>query len=307
MTTEPPDAAQDDERWVVERAATVSRGLTPGAGVGDDAAALPLGNLVTVDTMVEHVHWDARLSPADVGWKLVAVNVSDIGAMGGRPRWATLALTLPRPLDRAWVDAFFDGLGEGLAAFGVVLVGGDTTRGAGRVVSLTVGGSAERPVPRSGARAGEDVWVTGVLGRSAAAFLRARPAAADLGWLRRPCPPVHFGALLGEHGLASAMMDLSDGLAVDLTRLCRASGVGARIEPTALPTTGTLAEATAFGEDYELLFTADPGRASAICSLAEMAGIRVSRIGSTTAAPTVSLTGAAWPRATFSHFGEEPA
>lgn len=298
-------AENEGEAWVVETARALFPPGAPGGGIGDDAAVLPLGNVVTMDTMVEGVHWDARLSPADVGWKLVAVNVSDIGAMGGRPRWATLSLTLPRPLDRDWVGAFYEGLAEALAAYGVALVGGDTTRGPVRVAALTVGGTVSRPVLRSGARPGDELWVTGELGRSAQAFLRSECRAEALAWFRRPRPPVAFGAALAEAGLATAMMDLSDGLAADLHRMCAASGCGALVEPDSLPTTGTLAEAVAFGEDFELLFTAAAGEDVAICSLAEKFETRVSKVGIVRGSPVVSLIGLEWPRSLFSHFERE--
>ncbi len=303
----PGPFGDDDEDWVVAQARSWFPALKPGAGIGDDAAVLALGNVVTTDTMVEGVHWDERLSPADVGWKLVAVNVSDVGAMGGRPQWATLALTLPRPLDRAWVASFFGGLAAGLQRYGVRLVGGDTTRGGGRVATLAVGGEAKRPVLRSGAHAGDVLWVTGELGRSAAAFLRSEPPVAAMAWFRRPMPPVEFGAALADAGLVSAMLDLSDGLAIDLHRLCRASGVGAAIDVASLPTAGTIEEAVAFGEDYELLFAAPAEHEGAICSLAAMTETVVSKVGIVTTGQAVCLSRGEWPTSLFRHFGGESA
>lgn len=305
MGSRPATEEDPDERFVVEAAAALGGGLPAGVGVGDDAAVLgPEGEVVTTDTMVEGVHWDGRHAPDDVGFKLVAVNVSDVGAMGGRPRWATLALSLPAPLDRAWAAAFMAGLREALGRWQVALVGGDTTRSPGpRVLTLTVGGRAARPVLRSGGRPGDDVWVTGELGRAAEAYGRAAPSAAALAWWRRPLPPVAFGAALGEAGLATAMLDLSDGLARDLARLCRASGVGARVHAAALPGGRPLAEAVAFGEDYELCFTAAPTARDAIRSCAAMQGIVASRVGALTADPGLVLHGAdGWPASTFDHF-----
>jgi thiamine-monophosphate kinase len=300
-----PAPEEDGEAWIVELARARFPAGSPGAGIGDDAAVLDLGNAVTTDTMVEGVHWDERLSPADVGWKLVAVNVSDLGAMGARPRWATLALTLPRPLDRAWVRDFYAGLADALGHFGVQLVGGDTTRGPARMLSLTVGGAVRRPVLRSGGRPGDELWVTGELGLSAQAFLRAAPGTAALAWFRRPRPPVGFGVALAEAGLATAMMDLSDGLAIDLRRLCRASGCGALVQPDALPGTGTLAERVAFGEDYQLLFAASAEGAHAICCLAEELEVPVSKVGCLTESEAVLLAGEEWPPAAFGHFTVE--
>lgn len=295
-----------DEAWVVRTFTGLGPAL-PGlqVGVGDDAAVLANGQLLTTDVMVEGVHWDARLSAEDVGWKLVAVNVSDIGAMGGRPTWALLGLCLPRPLDRAWVLSFSEGVRAACARFGVTLVGGDTTRAPVRFASLTVGGHAARPVLRSGARPGDRLWVTGELGRAAEAFLSPAPAAAAAAWLRRPVPPIAFGAALGEAGLATAMMDLSDGLAMDLARLCAASGVGADVRGEALPGRRPLDWRTSFGEDYELLFTAPPSAHAAVASLAERQQVAVTEIGEITADPRARLDGAStWPAPLFTHFGE---
>ena len=308
MGNRPATEEDPDEAFVVATAAAVGGALPGGLGIGDDAAILDHALVVTTDTMVEGVHWDHRLDAADVGWKLVAVNVSDVGAMGGTPRWATLAAALPSPLDRAWVRSFYAGLGEALRAWGVVLVGGDTTRSPGpRVLTLTVGGAAPRPVRRDGAHVGDTVWVTGRLGRAAEALLAPHPRAEATAWLRRPVPPVAFGAALAEAGLATAMLDLSDGLARDLGRLCRASRVGAEVGPARLPTDRPLAEAVAFGEDYELCFTAAPAAAGAICSLAIMHGVHATQIGSIDTGPGARLAGGlSWPAPQFDHFAPAP-
>lgn len=279
---------------------------------GDDAVLAPGGAVVSVDTMVEGVHFDHRLSAADVGWKLVAVNASDIGACGRRPAWALLALSLPRD-DGAWLAGFATGLRAALARWSIDLLGGDTTRSPGpRFASLTIGSPPTGPaVSRSGARPGDDLWVTGTLGRSAAGFLHATPG--GLAWLRRPEPPVRFGARLGAEGLARAMMDLSDGLRTDLPRLCAASQTGAAVDPGALPACDDLppgcseaerlALMTAFGEDYELLFAADSSARDAIRAAAQAEGVSVSRIGQLTAPEQgVTLGGAGWPDARFVHF-----
>ncbi len=301
-----PDSDPDPEEAHV--IATFARGAFPGAqlrtGIGDDAAVFDDGRLVTVDTMVEGVHWDDKLSPGDVGWKLVAVNVSDIGAMGGRPEWAVLAISVPRPLDRSWIEAFHEGLQAACAHWGVALVGGDTTRSPVRTAALTVGGRAERPVLRSGGRPGHDLWVTGTLGLAAEGFLSGTPRAAARAWLRRPEPPVAFGRALAERGLASAMMDLSDGLHVDLARLCAASGCGATIDADAVPGDGPLPWRVAFGEDYQLLFAAPAEERDAVRSIARMQEIPLARIGGLEAPPGLRLGGGAlWPPALFTHFG----
>lgn len=281
------------------------------ADPGDDAVVVGPGEVVTVDAMVEGVHWDARSSAEDVGWKLAAVNASDVGAMGCQPTWAVLSLSMPAPADGAWAEGFARGLGMGLARWGAQLVGGDTTASPGPIaLSLTMAGRGIRPVGRHGARAGDDLWVTGALGDAAAGFLDGHPL--GLRWLRRPEPPVALGAALGLHGLASAMMDLSDGLARDLDRLCQASGVGAIVEVDALPAGAALADLpaparlarqVAFGEDYQLLFTAAPAAAEAVEALAAAAGQPVTRVGRIVADGGARLRGGQpWPRALFDHF-----
>lgn len=275
-------------------------------GPGDDAAVRPAGaaEALTIDTMVEGTHWDDHLSPEDVGWKLVAVNASDLGAMGAEPEWALLALTLPEPLDLGWVDGFARGLGAGLRHFGLHLAGGDTTRGPTRVASLTVGGRLGGPaLRRSGARPGDELWVTGVLGRAAEGLLAAAPRPEALGHLRRPQPPVGLGVALRAAGCVHAMMDLSDGLHRDLGRMCGASGVGATVQAAALPGDAGLAEKVAFGEDYELLFAAPPEAGATIRALAARMGVRVTVIGRVEAVTGLRIVDApGWPAPLFQHF-----
>jgi thiamine-monophosphate kinase len=276
--------------------------------LGDDCAVLADGTAITVDTMVQGVHWDHRLDPADLGWKLVAVNASDLGAMGARPAWALLSLSLPRELDPAWLPAFSRGLHEGLGAFGLSLIGGDTTTSPGPIaLSLTVGGRVLRPVRRGGGRAGDVLWVSGRLGASARGFFQGGAAWADHA---RPRPPVALGVALAEAGLARAMMDLSDGLHADLNRLCAACGLGAEIDPAALPLAPGLADeadamalAVAWGEDYELLFAAAPEDGPAIEALSRSLGVAVQPIGALCPALGARLRGSAWPAPLFSHFG----
>ncbi|MDP2310369.1 MAG: thiamine-phosphate kinase [Pseudomonadota bacterium] len=304
-----PEAPDPDEDWIIDRL-TVDPSRIPAAGaaglrvgIGDDAALFEDGRIITVDSMIEGVHWDDKLAPGDVGWKLVAVNVSDIAAMGGRPSYALLALGLPSPLDRAWVEAFADGLHAACARWGVRLIGGDTTRAPIRTASLTVGGHAERPVLRSTGQVGDDVWVTGRLGLAAEGFLALAPRPEARARLRRPEPPVAFAAALAESGLVTAMMDLSDGLARDLGRLCVASGCGASIDPSALPGDGALAWRVGFGEDYELLFCAAAASRDAVRSVASMQEISISRVGRLEARPGLRLVGGGeWPPSLFAHF-----
>lgn len=303
MPDDPDESYVVDTLLALRQAVGQSLALHQG---GDDAALLRDGTTVTVDTMVEGVHWDDRSAPDDVGWKLAAVNASDLGAMGAQPEWALLALSLPTPLDRAWVAAFSRGLHAGLARFGAALIGGDTTRSPGPIcASLTMGGRGGA-VARSTAQPGDDLWVSGTLGRAAAGYLRDQPD--GLAWLRRPAPPVQLGVALAAERAVTAMMDLSDGLARDLTRLCAASGVGATVDPAALPLADGpgprgLAEGVAFGDDYELLFTSPKSRAADVVALAERCGATVTRIGEMHGGAGAQLRGAAWPAALFSHFG----
>lgn len=257
-------------------------------GVGDDAALLrvPDGHelVACVDTIVAGRHFLPDAHADDVGWRALAVNLSDVAAMGATPAWATLALTLPS-VDEDWLGGFASGFGALASAHGVALVGGDTTRGPLTIgVQLLGHVRAGRALRRSGANPGDLVYVTGWPGDAAAglAILQGRlgsPATlkgADRAYLeerfRRPEPRVDFGARLA--GVASACIDVSDGLAFDLGRLAHASGVGAVIRATELPLSRALYAiageqrarelALGGGDDYELLFTVPPTARAAL-------------------------------------------
>ena len=274
---------------------------------GDDAAMVTPTTCVTVDTMIEGIHWDAKLSAEDVGWKAVAVNASDINAMGGQPTWALLAIALPRPLDRAWVENFSLGMGSALKAWNIRLVGGDTTSSPGpRMVSLTLCGDVPSPLGRNGAQVGDDVWVSGALGGAAAGFCLSGTANREK--LKRPQPPIGLGSALV--GIANAMMDLSDGLAQDLPRMCSASGVGAEIDTLSIPldpaldgVEDALDYAVGFGEDYELLFTSSPHSRDEVMAACHSFQRVPTLIGVITAGPEARLTDRSWPPLKFSHFG----
>ena len=212
--------------------------------IGDDCAVLADGLLVAADVVVEGVHFAAPTRPADVGWKAVAVNVSDVAAMGGRPTHLVVTVAAPPGTD---VDALYDGIEEGAEAFRCPVVGGDLSASPVLAVSVTVLGTTDGrpPVLRSGARVGDAVWVTGPLGGGAASS-----------YLRRPAPRVTEGIAAARAG-ATAMIDVSDGLGADLGHLLDASGVGADIADGAVPVArgATLAQAMGGGEDYELVFT----------------------------------------------------
>ena len=239
--------------------------------MGDDAAVLEDGLLFATDVLVEGVHFDLRWStPADAGWKALAVNCSDLAAMGGSPRAAVAAVVVPgdRP---GLADALAAGLAEAAAAFGCPLVGGDTVVGENLSLSVAVVGHSPSggAVLRSGGRPGETVFVTGALGGARVALQVLRrgrsPEPEAAARLHRPFPRLEEGRAAAEAG-ATAMIDVSDGLAADLGHLCQESGVGVRLEAQAIPLGrgAALEDALAGGDDYELCFTApDPDRVAA--------------------------------------------
>jgi thiamine-monophosphate kinase len=275
--------------------------------IGDDAAVLeptPGTMLVaTTDLLLEDVHFRRRWAePADIGWKALAVNVSDIAAMGGTPRWALVALACPEPKE---IEAFYEGALALCDAHGVAIVGGDTSASPGGwLVNVTLLGEAVAPVLRSTARPGDLIAVTGTLGRSAAGLAVLERGTAPPGVSAdllaemtdahlRPHPRVTEARCLVSAGGLTAMMDVSDGLAADLARLVAESAVGAMVHVDRLPVSpGTrvvaaaiaqdaLAWATGGGEDYELLVTCDP-RAFERLRAALPAGARLTAVGEIT-------------------------
>lgn len=210
--------------------------------IGDDAAVLGGGLLVAADVLVEGVHFRPDAPRPDVGWKAVVANVSDIAAMGGRPTHLLVTVAGPPSTD---LDALYEGIAEASSAYHCPVVGGDLSTAERLSVSVTVLGTTdgERPVLRSGARPGDGVWVTGPLGSAAASDYRARPhARLDEGQRARR---------LG----ATAMIDVSDGLAADLNHIARASLVGVQLARVPLALGATEEQALGGGEDFELIFT----------------------------------------------------
>ena len=241
-------------------------------GIGDDGAVIrPDANLdlvTVIDTLVEGVHFPADLDAADIAYRAVAVNLSDIAAMGARPRWMTLALTLSQ-VNEAWLDAFAAGLFEAASEHDLALVGGDMTSGEKTVVSVQITGDVgkDAAILRSGANPGDTIYVTGTVG-DAAAWLELLSAGRSDSYLRsrfcRPTARVNYGQSLC--GIASAAIDVSDGLFGDLGKLLAASNVGAEIDLRKLPLSEALQSnfdfeaqrrfALSGGDDYELCFTA---------------------------------------------------
>ena len=283
------------------------RTAPPRLDVGDDAAVTADGLALTVDTLVEGVHFDARLSAEDVGYKSLAVSVSDLASVGAVPQWALLSLALP-DADAAWTTSFAEGLALACGLWGVRLLGGDTVRTSGpRVISVTAGGQCTgTPMSRQGARPGDAIWVTGTLGQAGEGWSSATPSDEALAALRRPCPPVAFALDLHTSGVARAAMDLSDGLARDLPRLCQASGVGARIDADALPGQPPASAdgpdlRLSGGEDYQLLFTTAAEDAT-IAVLGARHRTRVTRIGTIVSGHGPTLLDGTWPPPAFAHF-----
>jgi thiamine-monophosphate kinase len=275
-------------------------------GIGDDAAVLAVhGHVaVTTDTLVAGVHFPDGLAPHLLGYRLMAVNLSDLAAMGASPRWCTLALTLPSA-DELWLDGFSRGLFELAERFGISLVGGNLSRGP-LSLTLQLMGTVEpkHMLTRSGGHVGDDIYVTGTLGDSSAGVTliterTAAPEGSAAAALKerffRPVPRV--GAGLALSSLATAAIDVSDGLLADLGHVCAASGCGAAIDVERVPLSGellslfppqeALAHALSGGDDYELCFTAPPSRAEEVEIALEAAATPVRRIGQLVAGQTV--------------------
>jgi len=267
-------------------------------GIGDDAAllAVPHGQelVAAIDTMVEGVHFPRTTSAADIGWKALAVNLSDLASMGATPAWALLALTLPNA-ETAFIDDFADGFAQLARMFRLALVGGDTTRGA-LTISVAVHGFVPpgKALVRSGARVGDAVLVTGTLGDAAGGlYLKQHGTRIDApstylaSRLDRPTPRVAAGLALRDR--ASACIDVSDGLLADLGHICKASNVGAEIDATLLPRSSALLDcfddatsrdfALTGGDDYELCFTVPAQQVAAVQADLAKLGCGATRIG----------------------------
>jgi thiamine-monophosphate kinase len=227
-------------------------------GLMDDAAVL--GDLVlTHDMLVEGIHYRPEDSPEDVAWKLIAVNLSDLAAKGATPVGVLLGYTLG---DDAWDAAFVAGLAAALEAFETPLLGGDTVRGRGpRTLALTAIGRSPHAPSRSGAQAGDALWVTGIIGR-AGLGLAGDPEHAQA--YLRPQPRLAEGQALAP--LVTAMMDVSDGLLIDAQRMADASGLALAIDLDAVPHVGKRLAALTAGDDYELLFALPPALAPPVAA-----------------------------------------
>src|SRR6266536_535091 len=304
--------------------ARLTAGLPPSpdviTGVGDDAAILDIGSndvlVATCDVQVEDTHFRLRgITPHDIGRRALAVNLSDIAAMGARPRFALISLLVPPTLDVAVLDGIYAGLREEAAQFDVALVGGNIARNAERlIIDITLLGTGTRNklLRRDTAKAGEAVMVTGSLGSAAAGLLvledeqlAAKVAPENLvGVLaaqRTPTPRVAAGQWLAQHAVTTGI-DVSDGLAADISHICEASGVGVQIEAESLPIQPETASVAALagqdpqnlalfgGEDYELLFTVSTDRAHALArELFDATGVKATAIGTICMGSAITL------------------
>ncbi len=268
--------------------------------------SVPLGlDLVaTHDMLAEGVHFTANCPPADIGWKLVAVNLSDLAAMGARPLGVLMGAGIGSQRDEQWALALVDGMAQALARFAVPLLGGDTIRaGDGSVLAITALGSvpAGQALDRRGAAAGDSLWVSGTIGDGGLGLqvaLGRRQGAGLLKRYRRPQPRLALGLALRQ--VASAAMDVSDGLLIDAGRLAAASGLSAHINGASIPlsaaakASGVSVESlAAMGDDYELLFAAPPAATAAVLAAAAAARTQVTQIGVLQAGAGVWLDGKA--------------
>jgi thiamine-monophosphate kinase len=290
-------------------------------GIGDDCAALDLGGdayvLWTVDTLVEGVHFElAYSSLKQLGRKSLAVNVSDIAAMGGEPLYALLSLGWPPDRELALALKIGEGLAELGREYGIAVIGGDTVAApSGITVTVAVLGKVPKDemLTRAGARVGDHIFVTGALGDSAAGLeilrrgLKPAPEVAEPLLMAHldPAPKVAAGRLLAKHRLANSAIDLSDGAATDLYHICRAGRVGARLEAAAIPLSAgvrmvaqelgrsPLDLALKGGEDYQLLFTSPPDRSEQLSQVFRQAGLpQPVKIGEIISGREVVLAGA---------------
>lgn len=288
-------------------------------GIGDDCAVLdvPAGQqlLTSVDTLLEGVHFESSINPADLSWRAVAAAASDLAACGAAPLAMTLAISLPE-VEEAWITEFCEGLVDICDELHLPLVGGDTTKGP-LSISVQVMGTVPKgqAILRSGAKPGDHIWVSGELGLARAALdyldKENMPEVFAQAYFA-PQPQLQLGQSL--LGVASAAADISDGLLADLSHILDASGVGAVVDAVAVPAAGMLfehySEEQAFayalmgGDDYELVFTAPADMAETLDTIANSGYINLTNIGEIRAEPgLVSSNGEALPTKGYDHFG----
>jgi len=294
------------ERALIAR--ITSRLATPpwvAVGPGDDAAVIePVRgalDVLTTDALVDGIHFDLRFTPPDaVGYRALAVNLSDLAAMGAEPRAALLSLLLPDELDVATLDGIVDGLLALAARYRVALVGGNITRTTGPLtIDVTATGSVRprRVLTRAGARPGDEVYLTGTAGAAAAGLAALKADGSQAGThsvcverYLRPEPRVRAGVLLGRNRAATSCIDVSDGLADAVRQIAEASGVGVTVDAASVPVIGELHTALSAGDDYELLFTSRPSQRGRLRGVRRQAGdLPITRIGVVTKGRDVLL------------------
>ena len=287
-------------------------------GIGDDAAIFDLDSgyqLVTsTDTLSEGVHFFKDTSPEDIAYKSLAVNLSDIAAMGATAKYFTLAITLPK-LDETWLEHFSKSLKEASKKYNVSLIGGDTTRGALNI-TITMMGVVEKSkaIKRSGARHGDNIYVSGEIGDAALCLKKInageRPHKAELIKLNRPIPRIELGSAL--KGIANSCIDISDGLEQDLSHIIKASKVGAMVAIQELPLSQSMikyiesnddwALPLCGGDDYELCFTAPENFYSEIINIAEFCKIKITKIGVINDSKDLKIKGYDGQGQSYKHF-----
>jgi len=287
-------------------------------GVGDDAALFEIDadcQLVTsTDTLSEGVHFFEGALPGDIAYKSLAVNLSDIAAMGAQAKCFTLSLTLPK-LDERWLQEFSGSLKEASEFFNVSLIGGDTTRGPLNI-TITILGAVEKSkaIKRSGANIGDDIYVSGTLGDAALCLKKINegsvPNTTELNKLNKPVPRLKLGSAL--KNIASSCIDVSDGLEQDLSHILRASKVGAIIDSQSLPLSDIVREyiktsqdwglPLCGGDDYELCFTSDKSNQTEIKKLSESLKIRITKIGVINNSQTLEILGYEGSSKSYQHF-----
>ena len=331
-----PSVASVGEFSLIDRLrASVAGTLAPATvGIGDDCsvvvrefAGTRIWLCTTIDSMAEHTHFETAFTSArDLGWKLLAVSLSDAAAMGAAPAWAVVSLQAPSATAAAWVEALYEGMAELAIASGVEIVGGDTVSGDRINLSLTLNAvSDSQPILRSGAQPGDELWVSGTIGLGNLGLLVCRGAADELPdeiasiARARYCKPqarVALGLQLRAGSIATAMIDVSDGLLQDAGHIARLSNVVLELEESAVPVCDVPAAIDGYmpltgGDDYELLFTVSSQRATALEALKrELPEIALTRIGSVKAPsaaekPGVRITSSAGTRLSAAEFAAE--
>ena len=287
-------------------------------GIGDDAAIFNLDSgyqlVTTTDTLSEGVHFFKNDSPEDIAYKSLAVNLSDIAAMGATAKCFTLALTLPK-LDEIWLKQFSQSLKQTSKKYNVSLIGGDTTRGPLNI-TITMMGVVEKSkaIKRSGARNGDNIYVSGEIGDAALCLKKInageRPHKAELIKLNRPIPRIELGSAL--KGIANSCIDISDGLEQDLSHIIKASKVGAMVDIQELPLSQSMikyiehnndwALPLCGGDDYELCFTAPENFNSEIINIAEFCKIKITKIGVINDSKDLKIKGYDGQGQSYQHF-----